>query len=123
MTGTVNIIYGSYLGVKFSKNASNPNLPISQSCFFIAKLNFLKVSTCFSFCAKGHRKQKNKKVSSFSLIFELIPHWLAQICSGRSGSFSTPLNTVHCRLYTCAGATRDEYFQLRNTRDEYFHQP
>ena len=34
----------------------------------------------------------------------------------------TPLNTVHCGLYTCTGATRDEYFQLTNTRDEYFHQ-
>ena len=34
-----------------------------------------------------------------------------------------PLNTVHCRLYTCAEATRDEYCQLPTTRDEYFHQP
>ena len=24
----------------------------------------------------------------------------------------SPLNTVHFRLYTCTGATRDEYFQL-----------
>ena len=34
-----------------------------------------------------------------------------------------PLNTVHCRLYTCAGATRDEYIQLRTNRDEYLDQP
>ena len=27
-----------------------------------------------------------------------------------------PLYTVHCGLYTCAGATRDEYFQLPTTR-------
>ena len=34
-----------------------------------------------------------------------------------------PLNTVHCRLHTCAGATRDDYLQLPTTRDEYIHQP
>ena len=33
------------------------------------------------------------------------------------------LNTLHCRMYTCAGATWDEYFELPTTRDEYFHQP
>ena len=32
-----------------------------------------------------------------------------------------PWKTVHCQLYTCAGATRDEYFQLPSTRDEYYH--
>ena len=64
---------------------------------------FITLVLFYSFCAEGHRKQKNKKVSVFSflfssLIFELIPHWLAQICSGRSGSFSTP--TEHCTLLT-----------------------
>ena len=31
--------------------------------------------------------------------------------------------TEHCQLYTCAGATRDENFQLHTTRNEYFRQP
>ena len=32
------------------------------------------------------------------------------------------LNNVLCRLYTCAEATWDKYFQLPTTIAEYFHQ-
>ena len=38
-----------------------------------------------------------------------------RICSGRTGSCSTP--TEHWTLYTCAGATRDEYSQKYNVKN------
>ena len=75
------------------------------------------------------RKKTKKSVSSsfFSLIFSYF--WINSPLAGTEFaqadpvSALPPLNTVHCRLYTCAGQTRDEYFQLLTTRDENFHQP
>ena len=71
-------------------------------------------------------ESKKPKKSHF-LLFSYL--WINSPLAGTESAQAdpvlavSPLNTVHCRLYTCAGTTRDEYFQLRTTRDEDSHQP
>ena len=63
---------------------------------------------CFSFCIEGHRKQENKK-SQFLLLHHfsnfLINSPMASTESAQADPVPavSPLNTVHCRLYICAG--------------------
>ena len=73
--------------------------------------------------------ESKKQKSHFLFLFFFSYFWINSPFAGTESAQADPvfavppLNNVHCRLYTCAGPTRDEYFQLRTTRDENFHQP
>ena len=103
-----------------------PILSSTLSAWQVALPIFLKV---FLSVPKVTESKKTKKSVSVSTSFFLSYFWINSPLAGTESAQADPvlavppLNTVHCRLYTCAWPTRDEYFQLRTTRDEYFHQP
>ena len=72
---------------------------------------------------KVTESKKTKKSGSF-IISHFSYFWINSPLAGTESAQAdpvpavSPLNTVHCRLYTCAGATRDEYFQLRTIREQ-----
>ena len=103
-------------------------LTVSYNCFyFINTCLMCPIATYVSLFLSVPKVTESKKTKSQFLFFSYF--WINSLLAGTESAQADPvlavppLNTVHCRLYTCAGSTRDEYFQLRTTRDEYLHQP
>ena len=111
--------------VRFKKSLVSPN--VSRNLYLKSQaITNRKFDIPFFFlCQRSQKAKKQKSQFLFSFLFSYF--WINSPLAGTESAQAdpvpavSPLNTVHCWLYTCAGATRDEYFQLCNTRDEYFH--